>query len=65
MSHTFAKPPEPLELTGSIKRGANWKKFIVSGIFEVTTGIDKKMPQFKHQHLKMSLDRKLWTCTNL
>ena len=43
MSHTFSKPPEPLELTNKIKRGANWKKFIRQwNIYEVASGIDTR-----------------------
>ena len=43
MSHTIAKAPEPIELTDRIKRGANWKKFILQwNICEVASGIDKK-----------------------
>ena len=43
MSHTFAKPPEHLEITDRIERGANWKKFIHQwNIYEVASGIDQK-----------------------
>ena len=39
----LAKPPEPLELTDRIKKGANWKKLVSQwNIYEVASGIDPK-----------------------